>query len=74
MNCECELILEFANEVEAKMVIDSVKQDNDEWITAHQDSNKIICSAKSKTIGGLMHTMEDFLSCVSLAEKMLRNR
>ena len=73
VKCECELILEFSDESEAAKVLGSVKQDNDEWISARQEANMIICSASSKSIGGLMHTMDDFLSCIALAEKMIRN-
>ena len=72
MNCSLSLILEFASADEAKKLLDSVKLDNGEYITTHQEGKKIICLASDESLGGLLHTAEDFLSCVSLAEKMVK--
>lgn len=74
MKCDCSFSLEFDTAATAKKVLDSVKLDNGEWISSRLDGNKILCEASSDTIGGLLHTAEDFLACVALAEKMMRNK
>lgn len=74
VDCKLEIVLEFSDEAVAKKVLDSVTQDNGEWISTRQDCNRLFCSASSESIGGLLHTAEDFLSCVVLAEKMIRDR
>lgn len=74
MKCEIEMVLEFSNPEEAEKVLGSVSQDNEDWISAERDENRIICHAKSESIGGILHTAEDFLSCVVLAEKMVRRK
>lgn len=71
MTCELEIILEFPDEETARKILDSVSQDNEQWISARLESKRIICSASSDSIGGILHTAEDFISCVVLAEKML---
>jgi len=48
----------------------AVRLDNGEWISTRQEGNRLHCTAASDTLGGLLHTAEDFLSCVSLAERM----
>lgn len=55
-------------------MLESVKLDNGEWISSKLEDNKIICDAASDTIGGLLHTAEDFLACVALAEKMMKKK
>ncbi len=36
------------------------------------EGRRIVCHASSDSIGGLLHTAEDFLSCVSLSERMTK--
>jgi hypothetical protein len=74
VKCDCSFSLEFENAEIAKKVLDSVKLDNGEWISSRLENNKIICEASADTIGGLLHTAEDFLACVALAEKMMKNK
>jgi len=74
VKCEIELVLEFSDSEEAEKVLRSVSQDNEDWISAERDENRIICRARSKSIGGVLHTVEDFLSCVVLAEKVVRRK
>jgi hypothetical protein len=58
----------------AEKVLDSVRLDNGEWISSKLEDRRIICEASSDTIGGLLHTAEDFLACVALAEKMMKKK
>lgn len=74
VKCDCSFSLEFENAEIAKKVLDSVKLDNGEWISSKLEGNMITCEASSDTIGGLLHTAEDFLACVALAEKMMRKK
>lgn len=74
MKCNCSFSLEFENAETAKKVLDSVRLDNGEWISSRLEGNKIMCEAGSDTIGGLLHTAEDFLACVALAEKMMKKK
>lgn len=72
MRCDCEFSLDFEDADKARKILDSVKLDNGEWISTRLEGGKILCRANSETVGGLLHTAEDFLSCVALAEKMIR--
>jgi len=74
VKCDCSFSLEFENAETAKKVLDSVRLDNGEWISSRLEGNKIMCETSSESIGGLLHTAEDFLACVALAEKMMRKK
>ncbi len=68
------MVLEFESPEVAGKIMDSIKIDNDDWISAKLQGNRIICEASSDTIGGMLHTAEDFLSCLALAEKMIKKK
>ncbi|MEM2839180.1 MAG: KEOPS complex subunit Pcc1 [Thermoplasmata archaeon] len=70
MKCSLTLTLEFRDENIARNVMHAVRLDNGDWISTRQEGNRLLCTAASDTLGGLLHTAEDFLSCVSLAERM----
>ena len=70
VKCSLTLTLEFRDESIARNVMHAVRLDNGEWISTRQEGNRLHCTAASDTLGGLLHTAEDFLSCVSLAERM----
>lgn len=70
MKCSFSLTLEFRDEETAKNVMHAVRLDNGEWITTRREGSRLHCFATSDTLGGLLHTAEDFLSCVSLAERV----
>lgn len=74
MRCKLSMRLEFSSPEDAKRILDSVSIDNGEWISARQEDNSILCEADAETVGGILHTAEDLLSCVALAEKMLKQK
>lgn len=74
MKCDFSFSLEFESPEIAGKILDSVKLDNGKWISARREEAKIICQASSDSIGGLLHTAEDFLACVALAEKMMKKK
>jgi len=72
MKCDCDFSLEFEDADQAKKILESVRLDNGEWISARLEGRRIVCHASSDSVGGLLHTAEDFLSCISLAERMAK--
>ena len=74
VKCLCSFSLEFDDIETAEKVLASVKLDNEEWISSRLEERRILCEASSDTIGGLLHTAEDFLACVALAEKMMKKK
>lgn len=74
VKCSLTLMLEFQDEATARNVMHAVCLENGDWISTRQEGNRLFCSAASDTPGGLLHTAEDFLSCVSLAEKMQKQK
>lgn len=68
---DCELILEYDDEKTAQMIASSLEPDNEEYIHLEIEGNIITCTAEASSSMQLLHTMDDLLSCLSVAEKTL---
>jgi tRNA threonylcarbamoyladenosine modification (KEOPS) complex Pcc1 subunit len=71
MDIKCKLEFYYDDEKTAKTVFDSVDVDNYGYVDAELREKKIVSRIKAKNLASLLHTLEDYLSCVSIAEKMM---
>lgn len=69
MKIKCRLELVFEDEKTAQNVCDSLKPDDGDYIESRVEGNKIIAVAESDTILSLRSTIDDYLACVTLAQK-----
>ena len=67
------VILEFQSVEMAEHVLRSIEVDNYSYIECRRESNRIICEVNAESIGSLLHTLDDFLSCVITAEKVYQS-
>ncbi len=67
-----EIILEFESEEMAESILRSVEVDNYEFISCRRDGRRLVCESLG-TPGSLLHTLDDFLSCVITAESVYRS-
>ncbi|UCE80654.1 MAG: hypothetical protein JSV94_05770 [Methanobacteriota archaeon] len=67
----CTLALEFATAKEASQVLEAVDLDNQGYIDARLDGNKVVATMRTESLDSLLHTLDDFLACVSVAEKII---
>jgi len=68
-NITCEIVLEYDDEKSAEVIASSVSPDNEDYIDLKIIGSNIICSAKAETPKKLLHTLDDFLACVTIAEE-----
>ena len=71
MKIICTLDFKYNDPEEADKVLKSVQVDNYSYVTTVVDQNKIISRVESKTLASLIHTLDDYLSCISLAERVV---
>ncbi|MDH3365005.1 MAG: KEOPS complex subunit Pcc1 [Thermoplasmata archaeon] len=67
----CEMILEFPSGDAAAKVLGTVESDNDDYVEARLDGNRIVASVEAESLNSLLHTLDDFLACVSVAQKII---
>lgn len=59
----------MGSEKEAVAVLEAIAPDNAPYAVAVRDGKKITIDATSKTTPGMLHTIEDLLACVRVAEE-----
>jgi len=70
----CSLVLEFASPLDAEKVHRSVELDNQGYIVTRIEGNAIHAEISSSSLNSLLHTLDDFLACASVAEKVVSRK
>ena len=67
----CRIVLEYASDEEALRVHRSVSLDNEDYIRTEVSGNTIIAEVSASSLNSLLHTLDDFMACASVAEKIV---
>lgn len=70
----CHLRLEYASPDEAEKVHRSVELDNQDYISTRVVGNAIHADVTSASLSSLLHTLDDFLACASVADRVVSKR
>ncbi len=70
---DVSITLEYETEDMAMGVFESIKVDNYEYVKCSRDGKIIKCHVVGKSIGSILHTIDDFLACVITAENVYLN-
>lgn len=71
MKANCKLEIELNDKNKAKKALESVKVDDFDFIESRVKKSSIIACIESNSIPSLIHTVDDYLSCLSVAVKIL---
>ena len=71
---ECELVFEFTDEQEAETVASAIKIDNPDFVTLTIEGKILRSSVRANTLPSLINTLEDYLACIALAEKIINEQ
>ncbi len=72
MKITCKLEFSYESEGEAEAIAKAVEVDNYQFVKTILEGKKIISIAESESIPSLIHTLDDFLACVSVAERVVK--
>jgi tRNA threonylcarbamoyladenosine modification (KEOPS) complex Pcc1 subunit len=72
MRVSCKLEFDYGSEEEAKAVLKAVEVDNEEFVKTTLEGKKLTSIVESESLPSLIHTLDDYLSCVSVAEKVVK--
>ena len=72
MKISCKLDFDYESEDEAKAVLKAVEVDNYEFVKTTLDGKRIVSIVESDSIPSLIHTLDDYLACVSVAERVVK--
>ncbi len=68
----CEMTLEYEDTETAKKIAGALSPDNEDYIKVEVRGSTIHCEASADTPMQLLHTIDDFLACVTIAEDTIK--
>ena len=74
MKASCDIIIEYDDAKKAKNILKSIEVDNFDFITSNAKGKQLSAHIESSSVSSLLHTLDDYLACVSVAEKVTDNK
>ncbi|KYK20648.1 hypothetical protein AYK25_08735 [Thermoplasmatales archaeon SM1-50] len=72
MKAICRLTLEFKDAQEAKKVQRSIQADDQGFVTSTLKGKTLEAIIESKSVFSLLHTLDDYFACVSIADEIVK--
>jgi tRNA threonylcarbamoyladenosine modification (KEOPS) complex Pcc1 subunit len=70
MTVTCTFTLEYDTPEEAKEIAAALQPDSQGYLNIEVNGSTVTAIAQAKTVPSMLHTINDFLSCLSVAEKI----
>jgi hypothetical protein len=74
MKITCDITLTYETEQQAQQVYDAVRVDDASFMNSTRTKKSIQTLIQTKTIPSMLHTADDLLSCVRIAEKITEEK
>lgn len=71
MDFECNIIIEFESKEKVKKVKKSIEVDNFDFVKSNIIGNKLEAHIKANSVSSLLHTIDDYLACISVANNIV---
>ena len=71
MKAKCKLKIDFENKSKAENVLRSVKVDDFSFVKSKIKDNNLEAEISSDSVSSLIHTLDDYLACISVAAKVV---
>jgi len=72
MQVQCVIELDYESQKDAEKVARSISLDNGQYAKAEVRGNKLVLIASAASAQSMLHTLEDLLSCVKVADEMVK--
>ena len=71
MKVSCTLAIDFDDAKKAEQIIRSIKVDDFDFVTSKIKGKKLEATIESNSISSLLHTLDDYLACLTVAENVV---
>ena len=71
MKATCDVIIDYETEEKARVVLQAIEVDNMDFVTCTLQKRKLHAHIESKSISSLLHTLDDYLACVTVADRVV---
>ena len=74
MKIICKISIEYKDINEARKILKSVEVDNLNFADSQIVGKSIETHIENNSINSILHTIDDYLSCISVAEKVINKK
>jgi len=71
MKVTCDVVIEYDDFKKTETVLRSIEVDNLDFVKSQTNGRQLEAHIESESISSLIHTLDDYLACVSVAEKIV---
>lgn len=71
MDVSCDIVIEFDDAEKVKTVLRSIEVDNFDFLKSKANGKKLEAQINASSVSSLLHTLDDYLACVSVAMKVV---
>ena len=71
MDVSCDIVIEFDDAEKVKTVLRSIEVDNFDFLKSKANGKKLEAHITARSVSSLLHTLDDYLACVSVAMKVV---
>ena len=71
MKVSCKLSIDFGSNEKAENVFRSIKVDDFSFVSSKIKDKTLEAEINADSIASLLHTVDDYLACVTVAEKIV---
>jgi hypothetical protein len=71
---ECAIEIDYDSEEQARNVARSISLDNGKYADSQVHGNKLIVRCNASSTPSMLHTIEDLLACIKVADQLVRGR
>ena len=67
MEISCEIVIDIGDGEKIKNILKSVQVDDFDFVKSKINGKKLEAKIKANSVSSLLHTLDDYLSCISVA-------
>ena len=71
MNAECKIEIDFKSSDKVKTIIKSIEVDDFHFVKSKISGKSLVAEISADSVSSLIHTLDDYLACVSIADKVV---
>ena len=68
---KCSVTIDFKDKDQANNVLKSIEIDNFDFVKSKIKGGELIAKINSNSVNSLIHSLDDYLACVSVAAKVV---
>ena len=71
MKINCDIVIDFDDIIKVTTVLKSIKVDDFDFVKSKANGKRLEAKIETNSVSSLIHTLDDYLACVSVAIKVV---